>query len=128
MSFFIFNYLNAKINAALDVRRDLFLRELPLVEAMHAPHFLLIFKISEVRHLDVSVFSPIQGSWFICLLKANQLLMTQTFYGMVLSMNFQNQKPRSLQLRRFYFQCIYRQKQNMYGAWIYGYDVFDNQT
>ena len=28
-----------------------------LVEAMHAPHFLLIFKISEVRHLDVSAFS-----------------------------------------------------------------------
>ena len=27
-----------------------------LVEAMHAPHFLLIFKISEVRHLDVSAF------------------------------------------------------------------------
>ena len=24
---------------------------------MHAPHFLLIFKISEVRHLDVSAFS-----------------------------------------------------------------------
>ena len=28
-----------------------------MVEAMHAPHFLLIFKISEVRHLDVSAFS-----------------------------------------------------------------------
>jgi len=27
-----------------------------VVEAMHAPHFLLIFKISEVRHLDVSAF------------------------------------------------------------------------
>jgi len=33
------------------------LRALLLVEAMHAPHFLLIFKISEVRHLDVSAFS-----------------------------------------------------------------------
>ena len=28
-----------------------------MVSAMHAPHFLLIFKISEVRHLDVSAFS-----------------------------------------------------------------------
>ena len=27
-----------------------------MVSAMHAPHFLLIFKISEVRHLDVSAF------------------------------------------------------------------------
>ena len=28
-----------------------------MVEAVHAPHFLLIFKISEVRHLGVSAFS-----------------------------------------------------------------------
>ena len=74
------------------------------------------------RRLDVH-------SLFISLMQSGpNLLMTQTFYGMVLSMDFQNQKPRSLQLRRFYFQCIYRQKQNMYGAWIYGYDVFYNQT
>ena len=41
-----------------------------LVEAMHAPHFLLIFKISEVRHLDVSAFSPTRCSQFIYQLNA----------------------------------------------------------
>ena len=36
-----------------------------LVEAMHAPHFLLIFKISEVRHLGVSAFSGRQKRFFV---------------------------------------------------------------
>jgi hypothetical protein len=33
-----------------------------LVEAMHAPQFLLIFKISEVRHLAESAFLGRQDS------------------------------------------------------------------